>query len=362
MVTWDELFEGRHCMVLDGGLGSYLESSGGLELNSIPDLWAAGLLLSHPELLAAAHAEFLTAGSDIITSSSYQLTLPGLLRTGVVTDPRKALELFELSTSLVRQCIDTYCLQQLQHTGRHRPLIAASIGSYGAHLADGSEYTGQYGDKCSVAELTQFHDEKLSILLSTRPDIIAFETVPCIQEVKAIVNLLSKDQHTPGAPCQWLSIACSSPTTLNSGESIEDAIRYIEEGASLSTQSTAIGVNCTDPRHVESILHCMRDNSRKGRRLVAYPNLGEEWDVAADTTACCATHPSDADTTAGADKESKKSVPVPNTGISEEQFLELSTRWYDEGSLATIIGGCCRVTPPLIRKLKQRVSTFHSAC
>lgn len=362
MVSWDELFGGRHCLILDGGLGSYLESTDALKKSSIAELWSAGLLLEHPELLTAAHAEFLAAGADIITSSSYQLTLPGLLRTGAVSERRQALELFELSTSLVRQCIDNSNL-----LFRYRPLLAASIGCYGAHLADGSEYTGRYPDQCGVSELIQFHDDKLSILSETNPDIIAFETVPCMQEVKAIVNLLSNG-HVQRAQCQWLSIACSSPTTLNSGESIEEAIRYIEEGASLSAQSTAIGVNCTDPRHVEGILHCMRDNSRKGRILVAYPNLGEEWNVATEATGCCSTHHSAAvdpvDIAVAVDNKTQGKttvIPVPNTGVSEAEFLELSTRWYDEGSGATVIGGCCRVSPSLIHQLKQRVSTFHSA-
>ena len=339
----NDLFQGRCCLVLDGGLGSYLESNGAYnEMTSdITRLWAAGLLLEHQHLLMDAHREFLVAGADIVTSSSYQLSFQGL-RDANVSDP---IAVYELSTSLVRRCIAE---QQQQTQSVQGPYVAASVGCFGAHLADGSEYTGIYGGDLMM--LKKFHTEQTQALRSTNPDILAFETIPCVDEVRAIVEVLSSSSNADSSsnPClAWISLACSSETTLNSGETIEDALRILEE-SSLSNESVAVGVNCTDPRFVEDILHSMRETCSKGRVLVAYPNLGETWEEtgvpAADSNAA----------------NNHAWTPLPGTGISETQFIDMASRWYDHGSGATIIGGCCRVSPQLIGKLKQVVSQFNN--
>ena len=349
--SFDALFGDRSCLILDGGLGSYLETAGAfgqLKTNdpSVTRLWAAGLLLGHPNLLLDAHQEFMTAGADILTSSSYQLSFQGL-RDAKVVDP---IAVYQLSTSLVRRCIEEQ-QQKLSPTPQPCPYVAASIGCYGAHLADGSEYKGNYGN---VPMLKQFHSEQYEVLLSTNPDLIAFETIPCIDEIKAIVDVLSSSSHmdSSSTPClTWISMACSSDTTLNSGETIEDALRILEE-SSLSNQSVAIGVNCTDPRLVENIIHSMRETCSKGRILVAYPNLGETWEETGNNHAI----DSNAETL---DPESIHTwKPLPCTGISETQFIDMAHRWYDHGDGATIIGGCCRVTPQLIGKLKSQFNSI----
>ena len=348
--NFDGLFGGKSCLLLDGGLGSYLESTGAFNqmTNDVARLWAAGLLLEHPNLLLDAHRNFMAAGADILTSSSYQLSMKGL-RDANVSDP---VRVYELSTSLVRRCIEEQ-QQQIRSTQPQCPYVAASIGCYGAHLADGSEYKGNYGD---VTMLKQFHSEQLEVLLSTSPDLVAFETIPCVDEVKAIVEVLSSSSNVESNanPClAWISMACSSETTLNSGETIEDAVRILEE-SSLSNQSVAIGVNCTDPRFVENIIRSMRETCNKGRVLIAYPNLGETWEDTGNNAA-------DSDTAGVIGAESNHAwTPLPGTGISETQFIDMAERWYDHGAGATIIGGCCRVSPQLIGKLKQ-LSQFNTS-
>lgn len=75
--------------------------------------------------------------------------------------------------------------------GRRRPLVAASIGCYGAALADGSEYRGGYGDTVGQRGLQDWHKERLDILArADGVDLVMFETIPCLAEVRAILALL----------------------------------------------------------------------------------------------------------------------------------------------------------------------------
>jgi homocysteine S-methyltransferase len=227
--------------------------------------------------------------------------------------------------------------------------VAASLGCYGAHLADGSEYTAGGYRGVGVEQLTAFHAEKLAALVATRPDAVAFETIPCVDEVKAVTALLSSSgvpDGPPGAPVAWVALACQSPELLNSGETLEDALRALEDppsGAPLDVDHVAVGVNCTDPRHVRAILRTMRDTCRRGRVLVAYPNLGETWEQAPEG--------SDGNSSGGGGGGAW--APVAGTCVAEAEYVALARGWYDGGDGATIIGGCCRVNPPLIAELKR---------
>lgn len=323
-----------------------METSGALQCvrdSTSSTLWSAGLLLEHPELLIDAHAQFLAAGADIVTSSSYQLTFEGIAGIGGADGRQRAEELFRESTAVAR----TAC------AGYPTARVAASLGCYGAHLADGSEYTACGYRGVGVSRLQAFHKDKLTVLLATNPDSVAFETVPCVDEAKAIAALLTDREvlhRGGGSPVAWVSLACSSPDTLNGCEPLEDALRALEDpddggsggGAALSVADVAVGVNCTDPRHVRAILQTMRDTCRRGRVLVAYPNLGETWEQQAPSSS--------------GEAEVATWKPVAGTGVAEAEFVRMARQWHDGGDGATIIGGCCRVAPPLIAKLKSALT------
>jgi homocysteine S-methyltransferase len=173
--------ERRGAAVLDGGLATELESHG-LTLDDA--LWSARALIDAPAIVAAVHRDYLEAGADVISTATYQATTAGLLLSGV---------------ALARRERDAFWGRRTPGGDRTRPLVAASIGSYGAFLADGSEYRGDYG--LDVAALAAWHRPRLRILEEGGADLLAFETIPSLVEVDAIVHLLAE---TDGPPA-WIS-------------------------------------------------------------------------------------------------------------------------------------------------------------
>lgn len=175
--------------VTDGALATELERTG----FAIDDpLWSALALMEAPERVYGVHRSYLEAGADIITTASYQGSIPGFMKKGCTRT--EAVHLLRLSVAIARKARDDYEAE----TGRHA-LVAASVGPYGAYLADGSEYRGQYG--LTGAELAAFHRERLAILMEAGPDLLACETLPCLMEAEALADCLAP--YPPG--CAWIS-------------------------------------------------------------------------------------------------------------------------------------------------------------
>jgi homocysteine S-methyltransferase len=125
-------------MVLDGGLATALEARG-CDLDD--DLWSAKVLLEAPDVIRQVHRDFLAAGADCIATTTYQATIPGFRKRGLTE--REGVELLRQSVRLAVEARDEFWSEPGNHRGRLRPIVAASIGPYGAYLADGSEYTGE---------------------------------------------------------------------------------------------------------------------------------------------------------------------------------------------------------------------------
>ncbi len=148
-------------VILDGALATELEQRGA-NLNDA--LWSARILLEDPDLIRQVHYDYLVAGADVITTASYQATFEGFARRGL--DHEQAAELMRLSVRLALEARDAFWAEPANRAGRVRPLVAASVGPYGAYLADGSEYRGDYG--LSVAELMDFHRPRMAVLAAMR--------------------------------------------------------------------------------------------------------------------------------------------------------------------------------------------------
>src|SRR4051812_37501621 len=156
-------------VVLDGGLSTELESRG-CDVSSA--LWSARLLRDDPGAIVAAHAAFAAAGAQVATTASYQATIEGFASAGV--DAAEARRLIASSVALARE-------------GQGGGWVAGSVGPYGAMLADGSEYTGDYLDRLNVAELRAFHRPRMEILADAGADVLACETVPAAAEAEALL-------------------------------------------------------------------------------------------------------------------------------------------------------------------------------
>ena len=183
-------------LILDGGLATELEGRG-FDLNH--PLWSARLLLDAPQAVAAVHRAYLEAGADCIVTASYQATLDGFGREGLARRRGRSPGLS--SVRLARDVRDAFWADPANRAGRRRPLVAASVGPYGAARADGSEYTGAY-DR-DEAGLREFHRERFDLLAASGPDLLACETIPSVAEARALSSLLADS-----AASAWFSFSC----------------------------------------------------------------------------------------------------------------------------------------------------------
>ncbi|WP_127475379.1 homocysteine S-methyltransferase [Microbacterium sulfonylureivorans] len=287
-------------IVLDGGLGTLLEARGN-DLSST--LWSARLLLEAPSEIRAAHAEYFRAGARVAITSSYQVGYAGLAAVGIGREHTD--EVLARSVDLARLARADAGLTDSE------AWVAASVGPYGATLADGSEYTGEYG--LTVEALREWHRPRLRALAAARPDVLAIETLPSLAEVEAVCAELAG----LGVPA-WVSVTVAEGR-LRSGQSIADAAAL----AAAHDEVVAVGVNCCAVYDVAPALAEIA--AVTGIPLVAYPNSGERWDAHARSWAGTAAAAHDH---AGA--------------------------WRDAG--ARLIGGCCRVTPDEIARIARALA------
>ncbi|MFF0393483.1 homocysteine S-methyltransferase [Kitasatospora sp. NPDC004615] len=282
-------------VVLDGGLSAQLAAQG-CDLSGA--LWSARLLLDDPGQLVAAHRAFFEAGAQVATSASYQASRAGFAGRGA--GAAKADRLLALSVELARLAAEE--TSSRLGDGRAR-WVAASVGPYGAVLADGSEYRGHYG--FSARELTAFHRPRLEVLAAAGPDVLAVETVPDLLEA----SVLAECVRGLGVPV-WFSFGAADGLTRG-GEPLAEAFALVAD----VPEVVAVGVNCCAPQEVSSAVRLAVEVT--GRPAVAYPNSGEGWNARAHDWAGAATFD-----------------PGEAPG------------WVAAG--AQLVGGCCRVGPDRI--------------
>jgi homocysteine S-methyltransferase len=304
------LESGARVAILDGGLATELERRG-LDLKD--PLWSAKILIEAPEEIEALHYDYFRAGSDIGTSASYQATFQGFAARGI--GRKESERLLRLSVELVDRARGRFWKSPENRAGRTFPLVAASIGCYGASLHDGSEYRGDYG--LSKKELTEFHRPRLRLLADSGADLLAFETLPSKLEAEAVVSLLEELRDAPPA---WISFSCRSELEVCEGQPLAEC--FAAAGASEAV--AAVGINCTSPRFVSGLLKSARGATEKP--TVVYPNSGETWDARRQAW----------------------------TGESAAPIEELAPEWRRLS--ARILGGCCRTTPETIGRLRAVLS------
>src|SRR3984957_18837321 len=240
-------------LVADGGLATELEARG----NDLSDsLWSARLLMDAPDQVRKAHVAFFRAGAVIATSASYQASFEGFARRGL--SRRDAAGLMRSSVDLARAA-----RAEVAGDGLRR-WVAASVGPYGAVLADGSEYRGRYG--LSVRELTMWHRPRIEALAEAAPDVLALETVPDVDEAEALMTAISG----LGVPA-WLSYSIAGQRT-RAGQPLAEAFAV----AAAVPEVVAVGVNCCAPADVPAAIAVAREVT--GKPVIVYPNSGEEWD------------------------------------------------------------------------------------
>lgn len=307
MTLLDDLLARQGTLILDGALATELERRGA-DLRD--PLWSARLLIEQPALIRQLHFDYYAAGADVATSASYQASFEGFARRGC--DAVQAAALMQLSVTLACEAREQFWSDPAARAGRARPLVAASVGPYGATLHDGSEYRGGYGlDRQALA---RWHRPRLAVLAAAGADLLACETLPCLDEALALAELLV--EH-PGLPA-WVSFSCRDGAHTSQGERLADCVAALDA----CPQVCAIGVNCTAPEHVESLVAIAAAHT--GKPVLVYPNSGERYDV-----------------------QTMRWHGAPTA----TPFAEQARRWHRHG--ARLIGGCCRTTPGDIAALRR---------
>jgi homocysteine S-methyltransferase len=292
-------------MILDGGLATQLEAQG-CDIGNV--LWSASLLQSDPGAVVTATRAYLDAGAECVATASYQASREGFATQGLSAEA--ADELMRLSVRLARQAREEF-LEANPGTD-FQPLIAASLGPYGAMLHDGSEYSGDYG--VAAETLRSFHAARLPIFDSSAVDVLALETIPSKLEAEVLAELL--------AGCSlpsWVSFSCLDGAHVVDGTPIE------EVGALFAGHPTvvAVGINCTPPQFVPELITRLRSVA-PGKAIMAYPNSGETYHV--EDNAWSGT-------------------------VTPGDCADAARTWVDAG--AKIVGGCCRMGPEHIRAIRD---------
>ena len=303
-------------VVLDGGLATELSARG----HDLSDaLWSARLLLADPAAIEEVHLAYFRAGARVATTASYQASVEGFAAVGLKRE--SALDLIRLSVRLADHARERFRAEagdgQLP-AGDAALFVAGSVGPYGAMLADGSEYRGDYDPGATA--LANFHRPRIEALVEAGADLLAFETIPTVREAEVLVRLLD-EVDVPA----WLSFSCRDDRSTSAGEPIAAAVALGGHPGIV-----AVGVNCTAPRYIPALLEAAHEAT--DRPLIAYPNGGDRWDSATRRWAADADGAFDPAAVAG---------------------------WRNLG--ATWLGGCCGTGPDEIRALADALARIGAA-
>lgn len=304
----EEILQKQKAFIIDGALGTQIQKNG----HDVNDsLWSAKFLNEDVSVIKEVHKEYLQAGADCIITSSYQASIEGFLKKGFSQE--KAIELIKLSINIAKEVRDEFWSGFENKRSRIKPLVAASIGPYGAYLADGSEYTGDY--KISDEELKDFHKRRLEIILETNPDILACETIPSFKEAKIICALLKEYSNIAA----WITFSAKNESYTNAGDDIKECMTYLDKQEHIS----AVGINCTAPQYIPMLIENIKNVCSKP--IVIYPNGGSKYN------------------------------PITKLWekgeLNAQEYAKLAHLWYTKG--ARLIGGCCETGPEEIKCIRK---------
>jgi homocysteine S-methyltransferase len=309
MIKFRLLLEREGPVILDGGLATQLESMG---LNIGSDLWSAALLATEPGAVIDAHRAYLNAGAECIISASYQASRAGFMSHG--HSEEEADRLIASAVELALAARDDYLSD---NPGiQYEPVVAASVGPYGAAMHDGSEYTGNYD--VSDDDLRRFHSLRLHVLDACGADVLAVETIPNFQEAEILCNLL-EEVSTPA----WVSFACRDERDISDGSRLREAVSLFSD----HPRVLAVGINCTPPQVMLPLIKEV-GLAAPDKAIVVYPNSGETYHVEDNSWSGQAC-----------DLDNDFNVNA----------------WHAAG--AKLIGGCCRTGPTDIARIKSRLTS-----
>ncbi len=290
----------KEIKLLDGSLSHPLEKKG---YNLNKKLWTGDALINDPSAIKKIHKDYLVAGVDFISTSTYQISYRVLKEMGYNHNEIK--DIFKRSVDLVQDAIEETKIKR-------KVKIVGSYGPYGASLSDGSEYTGKYNTSDEI--IMNYHIENMNIIKELDLDIILYETIPCLREIEILSKVVEKYKKEV-----WISFTCNKDLEFRDGTSIMKACKILSSIKNIST----IGINCFSPLLVEKGIKKLKENSNK--KILIYPNSGEIYN--------------------NKDKDWYGEKYFDNSMI--KKWLALSP---------DIIGGCCRVGFEDIQNMRKEIN------
>ena len=262
----NEILRQNRIMVIDGSMSTALEELGA---NLNHNLWTASVLKDRPDLVRQVHYDYFKAGADCGITCSYQATIPGLMTAGC--SEKEAEELITRSVKLFLEARDQWWEEEGKASGRKYPLCLGSIGPYGAYLANGAEFTGNYS--MDPEFLRFFHHRRIELLHEAGADILLMETQPALDEV-----LVEADIAESLGADYWISFTCRDRQHTCHG----DDIRHCGEVLSKDhPHLRMLGINCTKPEYITTLIRELRSST--SLPIAVYPNSGEEYDPLSKT-------------------------------------------------------------------------------
>lgn len=383
-------------LLMDGGVSTHLENIIAPKRFSHRDLWSSSLLLTKEgrASITEGHRDWLKSGCNILTTVTYQChyglsrgtkspkTESGVEQPDSVTEVMpegKMKEMMIEGVRLARQAIDTTDVNPKRDKSQSEsisstssalgPFVVASTGPYGAAMADGSEYTGNYPAHVTRQALVSFHTRKVrTLLMKGEPDGLAVETIPNIEEVGVVCEVLrelqqQREEMQPNSSpiACWISLACRNGSEMNDGHTVEEALRTVQSYDPSGRWIAGVGINCFDSAYTSSLVSILTKASllqNCGRRgIIIYPNSGEGWDaVNEEWTAGSGTSVDDLVYQLITAVQLIRNECEVESGTNEEAASNLMKH---RSIPKIILGGCCRTSPTTISMLRKKVDEYN---
>lgn len=314
----------KRIIVIDGGFSTQLATHVGQTTLDKDPLWSSRYNATNPNAVIETHLDFLKAGADCILTNTYQASIEGYMDFLNLSE-EDSIKLIKTAVELAKLARTRYLAEKIENKTHKIPWVVGSIGPYGAHLHDGSEYTGAYADTVPYARIQKWHRQRINAVLEAGVDALAIETIPCRKEAEALLELLTTEHPTVRF---WVSFQCKDGVNTARGENFAETAAAIwsQARALKNPNLLAIGVNCLHPVHAVQLLKTVNERRPDDDKipLIVYPNSGEIWDN-------------------GVWKGEEDCVPL-ETYVP--QFVEYGVKF---------VGGCCRTTAQDIKRIKKTV-------
>ena len=288
--------------LLDGSMSFPMEQLG---YNLKNKLWTGKALINNPDLIKDIHKGYIDAGADFISTSTYQISFDRLKNMGYQSEEIK--KIFQKSVDIVKDAIEESKLKK-------EIKIVGSFGPYASYDPEASEYIGEY-DSTDI-EIKKFHLNNIRIIEETDLDIILYETIPCLREIKILSEALSHSTKEI-----WISITCNEEMEFRDGSSFKDACEIISKIEKITT----MGINCFSPLLVKKAIDLLKKYSNK--KILIYPNSGEIYNP-------------------------KERFWTGNNEFNNSMIKNWLSLYPD------IIGGCCRIGYDDIKKMRVEIDKF----